>query len=1447
MKPELQEKVIIMKRGTTITITAAFFLLLIVSSYLPLCISTTDSNIECSMPVNKSNKKLPLSYGFFTENMGQWNSEILFLADTSFGHVGFGRGAVYYDLIRFEGQADTMRSIANDRVMLDGVKRENEDLPEFERNIVKLSFDGSNNVHPIATEPLEYKSNFFVGNDPADWVTGVKNYRKVVYEDLWEGIDIVYYIDPNGLKYDFILHPGADPDLIQIAVEGHSALTLENNALMIDTPLGVPLMDGGLDIFYADAPREQIGGRYKLLDDKTYTFILGPYDTTRQLVIDPLIYSTFIGGYKQESGMCVAVDADGNAFIGGTTKSMDFPTTPGAYKETTDYSSYDIFVLKLNQEGSDLVYSTYILGSESEECWDLAIDPNGNAYITGGTDSPNFPTTPDAYDRSNNGDNDIFVSKLSPSGSELVYSTLIGGYNNDWGDGISIDDSGNVYLTGGTNSVDFPTTPGCFQDAYGGGSYDGWVLKFNSYHTLNYSTFVGGNDYDYGFDIAIDGSGNAYVTGETDSRDFPNTTGAYRPDFVGVYTNIFVVKLNASGTGLNYSTFIGEGRTWEMALDTQGNVYAAGESVSKDFPTTPGAYDRTYADWETGYEEGILFKLNSAGSDLVYSTFIGGSSYDVCRSLALDGSGNVYMAGYTWSEDFPITTGAYDNTSNYDFDGFVMKINPSGVEVLYSTYFGGSRSDSIYDIALDLNRNAYLVGTTASYDFPTTAGAYNNTHYNNYDVFVFKLNFSDQPSPPSAPLWPYIVVEDSQVNLTWNPPLANGGSKILGYNIYRGNQSNQKKLHAELGNVLIYNDTQVTNGIRYYYQITAYSAVGESIFSTEINTTACSFPSPPRNLRVRNGTGYVNLTWEAPLDDGGLEIYTYYIRQRKIPGTTINIFVRSGGTFYNNSNVQNGVKCRYWVTAWNALGESGPSNEVIGNPAYKPKPPKNLENATGYGYVNLTWQSPDSNGGSEITEYRIFKYDDPTDYRNHSNYTFIGSVNGTTWHYNDSNVTNGEMYHYHVRSVNDIGTSGPSEIHNVTPLGLPLPPKYMLWHSGDWFVNFTWFAPDDDGGTNITGYSIYRSNVTNSTGNRSSNTTMEHISVLDSVNATTFSYNDTSVINGNSYTYFLTSRNRIGESVFSEAFRAFPMGPPDPPGVVNVSAGDGVVNISWSVPAYTGGTDITGYKIFRGNESEMTLLVQVDSDIHIYLDTAVANGRSYNYYIISVNSEGESQPAYGISVMPRGPPDPPWNVTASGHDSFVQLSWNAPENDGGAKIIKYKIYRSTGTGLGNETFLGFTVAPELSYGDHSVTNGQEYYYYITAENILGESEPSKIVNATPEKEQTTNGGSDEKSTPDNSMVVAGWLVALIIVVILVGYCLLRFRWKMIGPEAREERESREKLEYKLIYQPEQIKKADKPQTEGTQDFQPIKIKKITEEFNKENNSPSSDIGKKEKL
>ncbi|MCI4567960.1 SBBP repeat-containing protein [Lysobacter sp. CFH 32150] len=563
-------------------------------------------------------------------------------------------------------------------------------------------------------EPQAGKSHYFRGNDPAHWQQDVAHYGKVRYRAVYPGVDVVYYGNQQQLEYDFVLAPGADPVQIGMRFEGPQAVRLDGAGnLVLPTPQGNLLQHKPIAYQDIAGQRRSVSAEYRLLAGHQVGFALGDYDRTQPLVIDPVLsYSSYLGGGLMDMYPSLAVDASGNTYVLGMTDSPDFPTA-APFQATTHTGALELFVSKLSASGDALIYSTFLGGGASETAGGITVDQMGNAYLTGCSDSTDFPLQSPLQSTGGS----AVVAKLNASGNALVYSTYLGA-SRDCGNAIAVDSSGAVYVAGITEGgMSFP--PGSFQPNYGGGMKDAFVVKLNAAGSaLVFGTYLGGSDDDYGWGLALDSFGNTYVTGGTYSLDFP-TVNAMSPQAGGNgYTDGFVSKLNANGTALVYSTYLGGGNIdygTEIAVDQTGNAYVVGATYG-DFPTK-----NPLQPW-TGGADGFVCKLNASGQALIYSTYLGGSLDELAPSIALDSNGNAYITGWTASINFPTASpwqADSGNAGGLTLDAYVTKINATGTDLAWSSYLVGiPRKDRGMDIALDVSGRVHVTGD-AGPNFPT--------------------------------------------------------------------------------------------------------------------------------------------------------------------------------------------------------------------------------------------------------------------------------------------------------------------------------------------------------------------------------------------------------------------------------------------------------------------------------------------------------------------------------------------------------------------------------------------------------------------------------------------------------------------------------------------------------------------------------------------------------
>ncbi|MCP4581343.1 MAG: T9SS type A sorting domain-containing protein [candidate division Zixibacteria bacterium] len=668
----------------------------------------------------------------FTENRGQWHEKALFKATAGGATFWFCNDEIAYVFTR-----DTDELLEDDRLMLPDMPDmpDKFDKPRYKKESIVISarLIGANpDAEIIGENRLSHNNNYYYGNDQSKWRTDVPNYSSITYKDIYPGIDLKYHGNGQGMKYDFIVHPGADFSQIRIRYEGADDLAITPNGdLEAATSFG-PIHEN-IPLVYQQIgnSKREVTGRYTILAPGVFGFAVDDYDPSQSLVIDPeIVYSTYLGGSLEDRANAIAVDDSGNAYITGRTLSTDFPIE-NPYQ--TDPVGWDVFITKLSPDGNSIVYSTFLGGRVHDEGYAIGVDRSGNAYVTGYTKSTNFPTfNPYQMYQSYK---DVFVTKLSSGGNSLVYSTYLGGNHDEVGRDIAVDAGGCAYIIGDTGSNDFPTenpyqTNQSFSDAF--------ITKLSPDGiSLIYSTYLGGSYIEYGMGIAVDSSGYAYITGTTKSTDFP-TLYPYDGSYNGGDWDVFVTKLNTAGNSLVYSTYLGGGShdaSSDITVDGSGFAYVTGYTESIDFPTLNPIQFYQY-----NYDV-FVTRFSVSGIYLVYSTYLGGDGYEYGTGITTDAGGCAYVTGVTHSTDFPTANPiSGGDTIHGTSDGFLSKLSPEGNSLFFGSYLGGGNSDYGSGIVADSNGAVYVTGGTASSDFPIVNACDSTYNGGEFDVYVIRID-----------------------------------------------------------------------------------------------------------------------------------------------------------------------------------------------------------------------------------------------------------------------------------------------------------------------------------------------------------------------------------------------------------------------------------------------------------------------------------------------------------------------------------------------------------------------------------------------------------------------------------------------------------------------------------------------------------------------------------
>lgn len=639
----------------------------------------------------------------------------------------------------------------------------------------------------VAGSQLPGVTNYYIGSDPSQWRTGVKQYTGVSYRNVYPGVNMAFHGEQRQLEFDFIVAAGVSPAPIHLAFSGARKIATDASGnLLLSSAAGDVVMHKPVAYQEINGQRQTVAAEFTQVSNDQVGFALGSYDRSRELVIDPsLSYSTYLGGSGEDEAYAIALDASGNVYVAGATASINFPAHTGT---VSSVGGFDAFVTKLNASGSSLIFTTLIGGTTDDFAFGVAV--NGTAvYVVGNTTSGNFPS---ALTLGPGGGQDAFVASLNSTSGAKVYVTRIGGTGTESGNALAVDSSGNAYIAGETDSTNYPA-PGSPIQGQNAGADDAFISKINPTGTaLVYSTYLGGSGEDLATGVALDGSNNAYVTGITGSPKFPTTTGAFQTAQAGSFDNGFVTEIKADGSAKIYSTYLGGtagNDAMGIAVDSAGEAYVTGSTSSTNFPTVNPAQASN-----GGGLDVFITKFNSTGSALVFSTYYGGTLDETGTGIALDSFGDAYVTGRTASSNYPVSGSPFQGSLSGTSDAFVTEFSNTGF-VEYSSFLGGTGNENsiagnttqgaLGAIAVDSSSNAYLAGDTDSTtSFPLQSplaccGAYAGGLA---DGFVAKVgaapaDFSVALSPASTSTTsgsttPGIMVTVSSVNSAYGQAVA---------------------------------------------------------------------------------------------------------------------------------------------------------------------------------------------------------------------------------------------------------------------------------------------------------------------------------------------------------------------------------------------------------------------------------------------------------------------------------------------------------------------------------------------------------------------------------------------------------------------------------------------------------------------------------------------------
>lgn len=688
------------------------------------------------------------SAGFITNN-GQWPAEVKFLFRSPGMNAWITDFGIIYDQygLSSENTTDNVLPAIFPEKMKSMIQHKN-----IHGQVVRMKYIGCNlNTTTTFINQKKYHFNYINKRYNLNKSISATLFGEIILNNLYPGISCRYYTENGHLRYDFLAEAGADLSKIRMQFSGADIVPPDSNGkIRIQTVAGEISIEKPFAWQLNSGKKKEIPCHFKLTGQNCAVFELGKFNPDLPLVIDPLVYSTFIGMDGDEQATCQVIDSNDNVYVAGHTFSPDYPTTIGAYDLTFNGGNtypYDVFVSKLGHHGDSLIFSTFIGGDDGDYCYGMSLDRYNNIFLAGITWSLNFPVTPGAFSYNSPGFPDIFLSKLNTDGSGLVYSSRFGHSSGCFANSVAVDKHDCAYITGFTGSLSYPVTTGAYSTTFNGGTSDVFISKFDSAgSSLVYSTFIGGSgnntNIDVGSDILVDDSGYAVVCGYTTSPDFPATANAFQKSLNGD-KDVFILKMNPSGSKLIYSTFIGGTGTdacTKMVAGKNNSIFFTGTTNSTDFPVTTDAYNL----YNNGNDDAFITQINDSGSKLLYSSFLGGGAFDEGGDIDLDSNGFIYLTGNTGSIDFPVTSGSFQPVFKGGKDAFLIKYDFLNKKMMYSSFLGGTNID--YGFSLNCLHSATVIisGCTRSDDYPVTTGAFcdsfsNGFATNNYDVMVSRL------------------------------------------------------------------------------------------------------------------------------------------------------------------------------------------------------------------------------------------------------------------------------------------------------------------------------------------------------------------------------------------------------------------------------------------------------------------------------------------------------------------------------------------------------------------------------------------------------------------------------------------------------------------------------------------------------------------------------------
>jgi len=1159
-------------------------------------------------------------------------------------------------------------------------------------SVVRMQFQGANRAAPSRPEgEVATRSHYLLGNDASKWRTDVQHYARARYAGVYRGVDLVYYGNQRQLEYDFVVAPGADPHQIRLRFAGTKGVEVSPEGdLLLHTAEGTLKQHQPVVYQERGGQRTPIAGRYLVAKAEagapaTVGFDVPNYDTRLPLVIDPVLsYANYVGGSGDDYGTGISVDSSGVAWIAGYTSSVSFPAAGAT--NSTYHGGTDAFVARVSSTGS-LLSVTYLGGSGSDRAHRICVNNSGEAYLAGDTNSTNFPTV-NAFQGSFAGVIDGFLTKLSDSGATIAYSTYLGGEGDDRGNDVCVDASGVAYVTGLTTSTDYPVTGGALKSSLQGNGSDAFVTAVGAAgNALVYSTYLGGTSDELANAIAVDGNGSVYVTGDTSSADFPTTAGAFQRTPGGGLYDVFLTRLNPGGAEIAFSTFVGGNgvdRCAALALDGLGNCYLTGFTNSTSFPTV----NAPQAVLGGGSGDAFVSMVNSTGSGMIYSTYLGGSNRDNGQSIVVEPDGTAAVVGLTDSTDFPRTSGgALGGT-----DAFITRIAPGGVQLSYSASLGGAGSDLGLGIAADNAGGLYVTGATDSTNF--SAG--NTYGGGEKDAFAVRLGSQPLLAPSNLQL---AVISSSQIDLTWTDNSDNEDS----FTLERREGSGFFNVIGVTGaNQTVFSDTGLSSLTTYTYRVRASSADSTSSPSNEATGATPAGLTAPSNLRATSVTRtQINLAW----NDNSTGETGFRVERSTNGGLSFTTRGTTGANaaVYSDSGLTGGTTYTYRVRAVDANGASPASNELSASTLPDPPgAPLNLNATLGASGVDLAWED----GSFNETGFKIERATGPA-----GSFSQIRTTGPNVLSVTDTTAAPGTQYRYQVRATNTGGDSAYSNIVTITTASATpsAPTGLAVTVLSDVQLRLNW----TDTSSNETGFRIER---------KTGAAAFAEVGQA-ATNATT--YTDNGLTASTTYTYRVRAANGSGFSSFSNEASGTTMQslPPAPTGLAVEVHSQTDLRLTWTYPA----ADPTTFRIERKTGAlAFAPVFTAAGNLRAWTNTGLAANTTYTYRIRAANDAGFSAYTAEVSATTiANPPATPTALTANpASRTSIVVSWIDRSTD----ETGFKIERKTGAGA--YTLAGTAAANAVAFTDTGLEGETTYTYRVSATNSGGDSAPSDEVSGT---------------------------------------------------------------------------------------------------------------------